>query len=144
MAHAPLVAAYCVQGVSARKRSYVTPGVSAEAKRAAEAKEADAAADRFSRSGASKESRHAHNTMSNEEFFQGGGYEAERARQDEELEELGGMVKNLKNLSVALGAELEVQGSQIEDLGDDVDRTGDRIKRAAKQAGKLAGNRSTF
>ena len=105
---------------------------------------AGAAADRSSRSGASKESRHAHTTMSNEEFFQGGGYEAEKARQDEDLDELGGMVKNLKSLSVALGTELEAQSGQIEDFGDDVERTGDRIKRAAKQAGKLAGNRSTF
>uniref|UniRef100_A0A7S3BK98 t-SNARE coiled-coil homology domain-containing protein n=1 Tax=Prasinoderma singulare TaxID=676789 RepID=A0A7S3BK98_9VIRI len=144
MAHASLVAASSAQGVSARKRSYVTPGVSAEAKRTAEAQEAGAAADRSSRSGASKESRHAHTTMSNEEFFQGGGYEAEKARQDEDLDELGGMVKNLKSLSVALGTELEAQSGQIEDFGDDVERTGDRIKRAAKQAGKLAGNRSTF
>ena len=128
--------ALSTKGVGARKRSYVTPGVSAEAKRTAEAKAAGDAAVRAD--GGAVKASEATAKMSNQEFFQGGGYEAERARQDKDLDELSSMVGDLKNLSTALGAELEAQDAQIEDLGYDVEVTGTRIKGAARRAGKLA------
>jgi len=123
------------KGMLVRARSYVIPGMRIDTLRANESTIGASSVARVKRD-ADEEGRGTEK-MSNQEFFQGGGYEAERLRQDKELDELSGLVGNLKNLSTALGAELEAQDPQIDDLGYDVEVTGARIKGAARRAGKL-------
>ncbi|KAG4402048.1 hypothetical protein AAZX31_02G109600 [Glycine max] len=65
--------------------------------------------------------------------------EHEKAKQDDALEDLSGILGDLKGMAIGMGSELDKQNKALDHLGDDVDELNSRVKGANQRARKLVG-----
>ncbi|CAN4100389.1 unnamed protein product [Withania somnifera] len=65
--------------------------------------------------------------------------EAEKAKQDDGLEDLSNLLGELKNMAVDMGSEIERQNKALDHVEDDVDELGIRVKGANQRIRRLLG-----
>ncbi|KAL5207249.1 hypothetical protein ABZP36_031684 [Zizania latifolia] len=63
--------------------------------------------------------------------------EVEKQKQDDALDDLSGVLGQLKGMAVDMGSELDRQNKALDDLQDDVDELNSRVKGANQRARKL-------
>lgn len=65
--------------------------------------------------------------------------EAEKAKQDDGLEDLSNLLGELKNMAVDMGSEIESQNKALDHVEDDVDELGFRVEGANRRIRRLLG-----
>ncbi|KAL5726014.1 SNAP25-associated protein [Ranunculus cassubicifolius] len=65
--------------------------------------------------------------------------EAEKAKQDDGLDDISNILGDLKNMAVDMGSELERQNKALEHLDNDIDELNNRVKGANQRTRRLLG-----